>query len=152
MSAIAAQVNYEHNYQTLMHLSRGRISIDNRTTQRRIVVHSHGIAFDIELLSLFPLRFNETLQQLLDHTAAVRSSLAQRAARTVKPVSEDAITELRFTKKIKGYPRCTICMEDFKSNEKIWQLHGKQCSYHKRCLKKWFKQNSTCPNCGLDCA
>lgn len=160
MSDVVAQVNHNHNYQTLMHFAHGRVSIEPSTVSRPdstripghlVMVHSHGIAFDADWLSLFPLRFQDLLQQLLQQQAAHLSNLSHRAARMVKPVPQAAITELRFSKKLQDFPRCTICMEEFKSNEKVWQLHGKQCSYHKRCLSKWFKQNSTCPNCGLDC-
>ena len=41
---------------------------------------------------------------------------------------------------------CTICQEDFRSNQKIRVMHEK-CTYHEKCINKWFEYKSTCPNC-----
>ena len=152
-ATVVAQVNYEHNMNMLAQLSgRQGLAIERRPTESYYVLRRYGVAVNADWLTLFPLHFQSLLQTAMDRAAEYRSRATQQARRVVKPVAESAITEFRFKREIKGLPRCTICMEEFKSNEKVWRLHGEQCSYHKRCLSKWFKHSSTCPNCGLDCA
>ena len=72
------------------------------------------------------------------------------------PVPDDFGIERRFSKKRmkdhKDFPSCTICLEPFKSNEKIRTLHTKNCTFHTRCLRKWFQNHNTCPNCNLPCS
>ena len=57
-----------------------------------------------------------------------------------------------FAGRMKGeFPACSICLDDFKPREKIRTLHTKNCSFHNRCLRKWFKHHNTCPNCRQPC-
>ena len=41
---------------------------------------------------------------------------------------------------------CIICKEEFEKNDKMKQL---KCEHHfcEQCIKKWFNNNNTCPNC-----
>ena len=41
---------------------------------------------------------------------------------------------------------CVICHEQFKPNNSIIKLDCKH-TFHKKCLKSWFKSNITCPIC-----
>ena len=56
------------------------------------------------------------------------------------------------TKKVKNADlenlinECSICLEQYKLNEKIIQL---ECDhiFHKSCFELWFKNNNSCPIC-----
>ena len=41
---------------------------------------------------------------------------------------------------------CIICKEEFEKNDKMKQL---KCEHHfcEQCIRKWFNNNNTCPNC-----
>ena len=39
---------------------------------------------------------------------------------------------------------CVICLEDINGNNKTLQCGH---TFHKKCIKKWFKKNNTCPTC-----
>ena len=41
---------------------------------------------------------------------------------------------------------CSICLEEYKINEKIMILNCNHI-YHERCIKMWLDQNDTCPIC-----
>ena len=41
---------------------------------------------------------------------------------------------------------CSICLIDFKKEEKIIKLNCNHM-YHKECIEKWFLKNSNCPFC-----
>lgn len=45
--------------------------------------------------------------------------------------------------------QCTVCMEDFKLEEKATQLPCKHC-FHQDCIKPWLNTQHTCPVCRLD--
>lgn len=55
---------------------------------------------------------------------------------------------IRMNKKTKDNVNksCTICLEPFKSNNK---LYGLSCNhyFHKKCIERWFRGNITCPTC-----
>lgn len=42
---------------------------------------------------------------------------------------------------------CTICLDDFKPNEKIAELKDCQHNFHKECISEWFETKRSCPNC-----
>lgn len=44
---------------------------------------------------------------------------------------------------------CGICREEYKLNEYIRKLNCNHI-FHKKCIDKWFKNNSNCPNCRHD--
>ena len=43
--------------------------------------------------------------------------------------------------------KCLICMEDYKHKEYKRVLPNCKHYFHKRCIDKWLKQNSSCPIC-----
>jgi len=45
---------------------------------------------------------------------------------------------------------CLICMEKFKYKKYKRILHCCNNIYHKKCIDKWLKKNSTCPTCRHD--
>ncbi|KAF7635733.1 RING-type domain-containing protein, partial [Meloidogyne graminicola] len=42
---------------------------------------------------------------------------------------------------------CSICLDEFKLNERAQQLIQCNHIFHKKCIQKWLKKNSTCPLC-----
>ena len=95
------------------------------------------------VLGLPPWVFEDLLEPYLP---APPSPVPQR----VVPTTQGTIIRYRKTL-ASAYDRCPICMEVYKSNEKIWRLHPK-CAFHKRCLDKFWKQNinTKCPLCAVD--
>ena len=57
--------------------------------------------------------------------------------------------ELTYTNETYSDKECTICLEDFNENEKIY---GLKCNhyYHKKCIDDWLKKHQTCPLCRLN--
>lgn len=53
-------------------------------------------------------------------------------------------------KKLKeeGNEECIFCYEDYKVKDKIIKLYCEH-TYHKKCLKTWFKESIKCPLCNL---
>jgi hypothetical protein len=45
---------------------------------------------------------------------------------------------------------CIICTDCYKYKEYKRILHCCKSIYHKKCIDKWFKKNSSCPNCRHD--
>jgi len=45
---------------------------------------------------------------------------------------------------------CIICTDCYKYKEYKRILNCCQSIYHKKCIDKWFKKNSSCPNCRHD--
>ena len=56
--------------------------------------------------------------------------------------------EIKFSNELNNC-ECTICLEDFKENEKLYKL---TCNhyYHKGCIDSWLSNNHTCPLCRLN--
>jgi len=44
---------------------------------------------------------------------------------------------------------CTICLENFNENEKLYELSCKHY-YHKDCIDDWLSKKNTCPLCRLN--
>lgn len=42
--------------------------------------------------------------------------------------------------------KCVICLDNFKNKERVRELPCTHC-FHKKCVDRWFKNNSTCPMC-----
>tara|TARA_B100000787_G_C16194545_1_gene299804 strand:+ start:1056 stop:1559 length:504 start_codon:yes stop_codon:yes gene_type:complete len=149
MDGVVRQHNFQHNSTVLRQITG--YTAENSGTE--FTLHRwNGVRISRATLELFPLQFVNELNRAVAIANSHRS-LALERLRRVKPVPETVGRTFIFKKSMEpeGYPHCTICMEHFKSREKVRQLHGSQCSFHWRCLKKWFKHHSTCPNCGLDC-
>jgi hypothetical protein len=88
--------------------------------------------------------FQAILDRLFD--AAVEASPPREYA----PVPNTVGTFRRWRKKDATAGEigsmCSICQEDFRSNQKIRVMHEK-CTYHEKCISKWFEYKNTCPNC-----
>jgi len=114
-----------------------------------IFIEAENLYVSTNYMQQNPIDFRLFVRRLLSNVRMARGQT--NASQDVKKVPNDFGKTFIFKKSITDLPRCTICLEEFKSHEKVRQLHGTQCSYHKRCLKVWFKHKSTCPNCNLDC-
>ena len=152
VSELNARENWEFLHQNAGHVQQVVDAQTGAITSIRLP--RYGIALEPALLTEFPLHFRSMVESALGDLA-VRMSHEQyrrEQQQRVKPVPQTFGEQFRFSKAMKGFPICTICQENFKSNEKVWRLHGDQCCFHKRCLTKWFKRSSKCPNCNGDCA
>jgi hypothetical protein len=61
---------------------------------------------------------------------------------------------VNYNKKKHNDINCVICHDDFKKNNKIFQLHNCNHLFHYKCIEKWFKSLSnnfsdilSCPLC-----
>jgi len=85
----------------------------------------------------------------MDFNRAVTVSMRENKPKS-KPLSENKIKKLKttiFKNTEKIYNQCSICMDNFKDNDKIIIL-GCNHYYHKKCICKWFKKyNNFCPIC-----
>ena len=63
----------------------------------------------------------------------------------VDPLHIKNFPTVRFSKKMKG-DNCNICLNDFKTNEKLFKM---KCGkfLHNKCLKDWLKKSNYCPLC-----
>lgn len=121
---------------------------------RRVQVPGLGIALDVQMLVLPRALFLTNLEAEMVRLAVQASQAWTANTRTPGPKDGNFGTQFRYSKKtaaIVEAERCTICLEGWKPNEKLWQTHGANCVYHARCLRKWWTDSTTCPNCGVDC-
>jgi hypothetical protein len=42
---------------------------------------------------------------------------------------------------------CVICLEEFKSDNKIREINHCKHSFHVKCIDEWFVKNNSCPVC-----
>lgn len=121
--------------------------------QMMVRFHSVSLLFDRALLHAHPATFAQIIEN-----AILQHVLEQSQSRSVAPPpttpAPASFGVARFFKK--GWkddypPRCSICLDEFKSREKIRTLHSKSCTFHQRCIRKWFKTQNRCPNCNVPC-
>ncbi|XP_066938454.1 E3 ubiquitin-protein ligase RNF126-B-like isoform X2 [Macrobrachium rosenbergii] len=66
------------------------------------------------------------------------------------PLSRDQISQIPTVKITKEQAeqglQCSVCMEDFKEDEGVRQLHCEHC-YHSDCIIPWLELHGTCPVC-----
>lgn len=161
MSEVFREINRHENINYLLHsLQGGDVAMirNAHTNQRQVYLPSLHIRFDYPILEDFPLRFRAFVDALLLRAAEERSR-AYNQPKVVKPVSQDHGKQYFITPKLldgaKCENNCSICLEPLlpegKRRKKIWKL-GCDCQFHIGCVKRWFKEDSRCPNCRQDCA
>ena len=72
-----------------------------------------------------------------------------RGVNTNDILNKFAITELKSINNLsQDCKNCTICLEDFKNNDKVIYL---PCIhfFHEMCIKNWIKEHQLCPICKL---
>ena len=127
------------------------IRVTPGSTTMSAVFANFEVEFDLSLLYVHPLDFEAVFSELVNR-GVEEMSLHLHAPPPAAPAPQDYGTMRRFRKAWVGeYPKCSICLEDFKSGEKIQTLHTKNCTFHHRCLKKWFREQNRCPNCNIPC-
>lgn len=149
-----AQINERENLQYL-HQVAGPLQRVHASYGPAIRISTMAIIIDAQLFYQFPGEFRRNLDIIINRTVIARSRVAfqHEQQQRVKAVSDTIGSEFRFKKKMADkLPRCTICLEEFKSNQKVIQVHTEACCFHKKCLKRHWKYSSRCPNCNVDCA
>lgn len=143
--------------------------INNTTTvTRNIGANTITTTFSSNL----PLQYTQVTQDQYNQLASVMRSNFQQddtvnflleQIRNIYPIRrENAIPQVtvpqitvpqvtlqktKLTKKDKSVGEtCAICIEDMKAGRHIYTL-GCDHVFHVRCLKKWMKEQNTCPNC-----
>ena len=121
-----------------------------------IFLSSLGMLIPVEVLNISPNEFTGRMAaeigEFLDvmHATILINSFSEPANRQEEAthvVEFDKLHQTRYKKMYKeDFEMCTICQEDFKSNEKIVILHN-QHAFHRDCIKTWLKQKPCCPNC-----
>lgn len=62
------------------------------------------------------------------------------------PKQPNTLTETILFTDIRSNEVCSICLEKFTQNEEISLLTCKH-QFHKQCVEKWFKKDTSCPIC-----
>nr|XP_043611537.1 RING-H2 finger protein ATL74-like [Erigeron canadensis] len=71
------------------------------------------------------------------------NGLEKRALKKI-PVS---VFKLRVSGVTSGTTECTICLGEFANGEKIRVLPECNHEFHVKCVDKWLKEHTSCPNC-----
>ena len=129
--------------------------------QRYLYLSALGMLLPVEILSISPNEFSGRMAteigEFLEimHATVLISSFSEHSGRQSSSsrqqpshiVDFDKLHQTRFKKAYKDdFHFCTICQNDFKSNQKIVVLH-EQCAFHRDCITEWLKRKPTCPNC-----
>jgi len=159
MEDINEDINRQQNLSYLFHCIDGAsisMVIHRITNQPHILIPSLNISFSREVMNEIPFRFREFMDSVFLRVAEERSS---NIPKIVKTVSKDHGRQYFITSKIlkgkKCENNCSICLEkllpDDKKRKKIWELEC-GCKYCVACVRKWFRQDSRCPNCRNECS
>jgi len=98
------------------------------------------LSIEIDLFLVEPYKFNEFLYELVYNLYLKRDIIWDDHVGTFHRFNRNR-DKNKFSK-------CSICLENYKNNEIIRCIHDSyECSFHKKCINKWFKINNTCPNC-----
>jgi len=118
-----------------------------------LVFHTLPIRLETSVLHQPPGLFAAQMNAIMQRIAETRS--LEEPPRPPTPVPPGFGHQFRYRSAMASTvdlpPHCTICLEQFKSNEILWTLHTSNCTMHKRCLDKWFRHSNRCPSCNLQC-
>jgi len=152
-----AELYLEANLNTIRQLGTFHI-VQHDAPHGMVFFHSLPISLNVQMLYDTPQSFLQHVNEMLLSVGTIESSRANAAPRVVPRVDERTfgkVYNLTRTSQTDAMPKCTICLEPLLAEgrkwAKVWQLHGPQCTFHVRCLRKWHEGNCTCPNCGLRC-
>jgi len=158
--AMVRDVNREQNMIYLRaNAPRGGIQMITHTTGvQHVYIPGYSLSFAVQLLFEFPMRFRQIFDILLMRSAQSRSQSFEQP-KAVKPVSQDHGRQFMMTPKllarINNPPSCSICLDPLipegMKRKKVWELEC-GCYYHAACVRKWWREDSRCPNCREDCA
>lgn len=122
--------------------------------QSYLFLSNMGIMIPVEVLSISPNEFSGRMAaeigEFLEvmHATVLISSFSEAQQRTAAhEIDFDKLYHTRYKKAYKNqFHMCTICQQNFKSNEKIIILHNEH-GFHRDCIKTWLQQKPCCPNC-----
>ena len=108
----------------------------------------------IEVLDIQPNEFTAIMAtqigeflEMIHATVLINSFSEQAHRRTTHEIEYDKLYHTRYKKEYENiFHMCTICQEEFKSNQKIIILHNEH-GFHRDCIKKWLLTKPSCPNC-----
>lgn len=139
---------YNHNADVLFARSE--------TNRFYAYVETIGVLLPMDMLDLSPpvfiIRAEAQISSFLNmvHAELLRSTLADTGTTSKEDICVD-YEKLHHTRWRKSFaadmPTCTICQDNFRSNQKIIIVHGKSCGFHEQCIKRWFEEKPSCPNC-----
>ena len=156
MRAIVARINANENLHFLREVAGPVVLVADAATgvTRSVQLQQYAITIPSRMMHEFPLEFQNMVFAAMNSVAVQRSEahFLMEQRQRLKQVPVETGKEFRYKKSMAGtLPHCTICLEEFKSNEKVRQLHTEQCSFHTRCLRRHLQYSSRCPNCNVDC-
>jgi len=139
-------IDFENNM-TFLNTIANRLECIYSTTSTLCVERIHLPEYDVTVSASLLAQPPEYFRFIVMHM------VEQQHSKRFKPVGKTFGKTFHFKKSMKyKFPHCTICQEPFEKNQKIRTLHTNQCSFHARCINKWFKKSSRCPNCNVDCS
>lgn len=147
------QINLEYLqtvYNRREHIGFG----EDPSGQIYLYISALGMMLPIEVLNISPNEFSgrmaAEISEFLEvmHATVLINSFSESYQRPAQHVVDfDKLDHKRYKKAYKNdFDMCTICQENFKSNEKIVILHNEH-GFHRDCIKPWLQQKPCCPNC-----
>ena len=117
-----------------------------------------GIMINAEFLRLPVRLFRDLATNIVEdfhYSQAVNATLAAPPMALRRVVPETVGERDRWRKadlRSERVPeRCIICMDDFKSNQKIRRIHNHaNCVFHEKCIERWFVERPRCPGCNVE--
>tara|TARA_B110000196_G_scaffold318659_1_gene334561 strand:- start:1480 stop:2118 length:639 start_codon:yes stop_codon:yes gene_type:complete len=118
-------------------------------------IRNLGVLLPADMIDLEPDVFISTVaEQITEYLNMVHSTLLSTTLNQVQPKRRDWTVDsssfyyFRYRNAYKvDVPQCSICQDEFRSNQKVVKLHKNTCVFHERCITKWFKERPCCPNC-----
>ena len=118
-----------------------------------IILPMIGLGFSNIHIETPPHEFEAWFATIMEERTMEVSRLFEQPKHVIA-VPDDFGKTIIWQKKTenKEHNTCSICMDEFKTRNKVRELCSSGCRFHKRCIKRWFKNSSKCPNCNNDCA
>lgn len=147
------QINLEY-LQTVYNRRQPMQFGDGQDGQQYIFLSALGMMLPIEVLNISPNEFSGRMAAEIGdfleimHATVLINSFSEAQNRPARhTIDFDKLYHTRFKNMYKNeFHMCTICQENFKSNEKIVILHNEH-AFHRDCIKEWLKCKPCCPNC-----
>ena len=147
------QINLEY-LQTVYNRREPILFGEGPDQQQYLFLSALGMMLPVEVLNISPNEFNGRMAaeigEFLEvmHATVLINSFSEAQSRPSQHVVDfDKLYHTRYKKEYKKqFHMCTICQEEFKSNQKIVILHNEH-GFHRDCIQKWLKCKPCCPNC-----
>ena len=106
---------------------------------------------ELEIYRLVNARSFETAHR--EFMNRKRQLTTEQQLKRLKSIKETT-TERRYSKKLisewfsnDSSTRCSICLSEYKVNQKVSKVGQTQCYFHTKCIQRWLRENDSCPNC-----